>query len=144
MSFAEFTPQRGATIPEHNRLRGLDVGNPHPQYAVAGHGHVTFEWINVTSFQNGWVNFGGVYVPARYCKLNGIVHLQGQVKSGVIGSPMFVLPSGYRPSARLYLPCLNQSAGARLDIEANGNVIIMNGAAAPTDAGFNLSFPADA
>ena len=25
---------RGAFVPEHNRLRGLDVGNPHPQYAL--------------------------------------------------------------------------------------------------------------
>ena len=30
---------RGAGIPEHNRLRGLDQGNPHPQYAGAAHDH---------------------------------------------------------------------------------------------------------
>lgn len=45
MSFAEFGGVRGAQIPEHNRLRGLESGNPHPQYQLAGgyaaddHGH---------------------------------------------------------------------------------------------------------
>ena len=36
MSFADFGVARGAQIPEHGRLRGLEVGNPHPQYQVAG------------------------------------------------------------------------------------------------------------
>lgn len=39
MSFAEFAAPRGATVPEHGRLRGLDIGNPHPQYAEAAHPH---------------------------------------------------------------------------------------------------------
>lgn len=40
MSFTEFGhDRRGATVPEHNRLRGLEDGNPHPQYAEADHGH---------------------------------------------------------------------------------------------------------
>ena len=145
MTFTDLIGGRsGAGVPSHNRLRGLEDGNPHPQYSLDGHAHASYSWTDVPTFLNSWTNFGGEYVPARYCKSNGIVHLQGMVKSGTIGLPMFVLPAGYRPNYRLYLPCLNQSAAARLDVDADGNVYIMNGAATPTDAGFGVSFPADA
>lgn len=39
MSFADFGVPRGAQIPEHGRLRGLEVGNPHPQYSLTEHDH---------------------------------------------------------------------------------------------------------
>lgn len=39
MSFADFGVQRGATIPDHNRLRGRDVGDPHPTKADVNHVH---------------------------------------------------------------------------------------------------------
>lgn len=32
MTFTEFGPNSRANVPEHNRLRGLDQGDPHPQY----------------------------------------------------------------------------------------------------------------
>lgn len=35
MTFTEFGPNSRANVPEHNRLRGLDQGNPHPQYLRA-------------------------------------------------------------------------------------------------------------
>lgn len=38
MSFLEFG-RRAADVPEHARLRGLEVGNPHPQYSLADHSH---------------------------------------------------------------------------------------------------------
>lgn len=51
MSFVDI-PGGGATVPEHNRLRGLDRGDPHTQYllrseaeadyAQAGHTHARF------------------------------------------------------------------------------------------------------
>lgn len=39
MTFTEFGPNSRANVPEHNRLRGLDQGDPHPQYADDGHDH---------------------------------------------------------------------------------------------------------
>jgi microcystin-dependent protein len=42
VSFVELGPQRGANIPEHNRLRGLEVGNPHSQYSTVDHIHTTY------------------------------------------------------------------------------------------------------
>lgn len=39
MTFTEFGPNSRANVPEHNRLRGLDQGDPHPQYADATHDH---------------------------------------------------------------------------------------------------------
>lgn len=35
MTFVEFGPNSGARVPQHNRLRGLAEGNPHPQYLLA-------------------------------------------------------------------------------------------------------------
>lgn len=39
MTFTEFGPNSRANVPEHNRLRGLDQGDPHPQYADVDHTH---------------------------------------------------------------------------------------------------------
>ena len=39
MSFIDVPGGGGATVPEHNRLRGLDRGNPHPQYSQTTHSH---------------------------------------------------------------------------------------------------------
>ncbi|WP_374020487.1 hypothetical protein ABU162_13235 [Paenibacillus thiaminolyticus] len=57
-------------------------------------------WITPTLL-NGWVSWGERWTPPQYYKDdNGIVHLRGLVKGGVIdsGKAMFVLPQGYRPS----------------------------------------------
>lgn len=47
---------------------------------------------------NSWVNFGGTTGAAGYTLDRlGNVTLQGSVKSGTVGDPIFVLPVGYRP-----------------------------------------------
>ncbi|MBG9795288.1 hypothetical protein ABD76_23625 [Paenibacillus dendritiformis] len=76
-------------------------------------------WITPTLL-NGWVSWGERWTPPQYYKDdNGIVHLRGLVKGGVIdgGKAMFVLPKGYRPSHSSAHVTYSQGAGVT---EANG------------------------
>lgn len=111
--------------------------------------HQDTGWHNVGAagepvFQSSWVNFGGIYVPARFRKVGGIVTVEGMVKSGIVPNAIFTLPAGYRPSIRLYFGGVVQSAFARLDVLATGEIAFQTGASTPSDAGFLFSFPADA
>jgi hypothetical protein len=68
-------------------LAGLLAAAPPPKFAAP-------------SMLNGWINFGDrPSRPAQYGKdALGWVHLAGVVKEGAIGSPIFVLPVGFRPA----------------------------------------------
>lgn len=51
------------------------------------------------AFENGWTNFGGGFEGARFWKdPEGVVHVEGLIKSGTVTSTMFTLPVGYRPA----------------------------------------------
>lgn len=80
------------------------------------------------TFQNSWVNFGSPYQNARYRKINGLVYIQGTVKTGASGTTIFTLPTGYRPPADLqYSIPLSGNAVGRLDITSAGAVVATNG-----------------
>jgi hypothetical protein len=71
---------------------------------------------------NSWVNYPG-NMPAGYYKDSfGIVHIQGMVKSGAIGSTIFTLPVGYRPSAGFNVATASNGAYGEIAIDANGVV----------------------
>jgi hypothetical protein len=73
------------------------------------------------AFENGWRNYP-TGEPARFYKDTlGIVHLSGEVMSGVHDSTMFTLPSGYRP---LYLQNLACMWGTRMRVTTSGTVRI--------------------
>jgi hypothetical protein len=64
-----------------------------------------------------WANYGSPWQDARFSRLNGVVHLDGLIRSttGAVGN-IFTLPAGYRPSGQsLY--------------SANGNPTYTTGAA---------------
>lgn len=77
------------------------------------------------TFANSWVNYGAPYQAARYTKVNGIVYLEGVIKSGVVGSAAFTLPAGFRPAAAIILPTQSSSGSnglGRIDITSAGVV----------------------
>lgn len=77
------------------------------------------------AFQNGWVNFGGIYGTAAFRKDPfGTVYLKGMVKSGTLGSNIYVLPVGYRPAARGIFASLGSNAVARIDVDSDGSVFV--------------------
>lgn len=83
-------------------------------------------WIAPTLL-NGWTNFGSGYETAGYYKdALGFIHLKGLIKSGAMGTAAFVLPSGYRPSYRKMFPVLTSGGIGRVDIDTEGNVLIIN------------------
>ncbi len=56
----------------------------------------------------------------------GFVHLHGNVKNGVIGQPMFILPAQYRPSKSMLISAMGASTGSqfnRIVIRPTGEVI---------------------
>jgi hypothetical protein len=101
-------------------------------------------WI-VATLINGWVNFGGIQPILSYYKDDmGIVRIKGRIKSGTIGTTVFILPAGYRPIDQATLPILQTngsaiSAGA-LDIGAGGTAQISPLNPVNDDVIINVSF----
>lgn len=83
----------------------------------------------VSAFLNGWSNAGGAYGSAQYYEMAGRVHLSGSVVGGTTtaGTPLFVLPAGYRPSVTMEFAVADADALGILRIDTSGNVIIRAG-----------------
>lgn len=83
----------------------------------------TTGWTNAT-YTNSWVSYGSPWSAARYMKDDlGVVHLDGLIASGTIGTSAFTLPAGFRPAyQQIYTALCNPNAIGRLDILTNGQV----------------------
>lgn len=78
----------------------------------------------VTAFTNSWVNYGSGYTSAAYWKDPfGMVHIEGLIKSGSVGSAAFTLPLGYRPATNLVFGVESNGAHGRLDVNTSGTVV---------------------
>ena len=80
-------------------------------------------WTAVTP-ANSWTNVGSPYRAAGYRLVNGQVLLRGVMASGTIGSAMFTLGAGYRPSASVALNPVspNTNHAGLLTIASSGTV----------------------
>jgi hypothetical protein len=87
----------------------------------------TPRWIAPTLL-NSWVNYGSPQDSAGYHRdAAGRVHFRGTVKNGTIGSVVFVVPAGYRPSGRQGFATICGAPGdtfAVVLIDSNGNVTL--------------------
>lgn len=93
---------------------------------------------------NSWVNYSITpgYAHTGYIKdENGTVFIRGFIKSGTIGTTVFTLPVGYRPSQRILRSVMCNTNNGRLDIYNNGAVVPTGG----TNGWFSLeiSFKAE-
>lgn len=78
-------------------------------------------WLYPT-FQNGWVNYGGTFTPARYRKSAGnMVYIDGLIKSGTMNATAFQLATGYRSTHRIIMSTMS------VDNAANNRIDIING-----------------
>jgi hypothetical protein len=80
-------------------------------------------WIAPT-LTNSWVWYGSVSYEPKYSKdEQGLVRLRGMIKSGVITSSAFNLPSGYRPAQSVRFAVVSNAAFGEIQVNPNGDVI---------------------
>ncbi|MCK6077907.1 hypothetical protein [Paenibacillus silvae] len=103
-------------------------------------------WITPTLL-NGWTNYndsGSFYNVAYIKDALGYVHLRGLIRSGAVGTAVFVLPTGYRPkSAMIFASISTGSNIARIDVRASGIVFLDTGNSATFITLDNISFLAE-
>lgn len=84
-------------------------------------------WTTVT-FQNSWVNYGGVFETTAYTKNSlGEVRLRGMVRSGTVNAAIFTLPVGFRPTLQKVFVVIANAAIGRVDVRTNGEVLLVTG-----------------
>lgn len=106
----------------------LDVLRPLPAPAVEA-------WI-APSLTNSWADYGSPFNPSGYYRdPYGVVHLRGTIKSGVVGSSAFTLPSGYRPANTELFAAISNGAVGRAAVDNSGGVT--------PDVGSNVYFSLD-
>lgn len=81
------------------------------------------------AFQNSWVNYDTTtFYGLRYWKdPMDIVHIEGLIKLGTIGTTIFTLPAGYRPTNGHLFVVISNGAIGRVDIAPTGNVVATAG-----------------
>jgi hypothetical protein len=136
-----------------------DGGDVHFHYNTSKkltikNGEIVNEARIAPSLLNGWVNYGGNYLPASYWKdKNGVVHLSGLIKNGTTaaGTTLFVLPAGYRPAgveihinhSPNYVSGQRQFDFVRIDVYHDGNVVLQTVASASWISLAGISFKAE-
>jgi len=74
---------------------------------------------------NGWANYGNGTASAAVASINGIVHLQGGIKTSGTNPEPFTLPVGDRPAHNVFVPAdLCNGDNGRLDITPTGVVTV--------------------
>lgn len=108
-------------------------------------GSASVTWNNMT-LQSGWVAFGGAYSTPQFTKTSdGVVHLKGLITGGTNadGTLLVTLPAGYRPKEHLLLSTVDYAQRARLDVNADGTVLIYYSASNGWMSFDGLSFVAE-
>lgn len=113
------------------------------------HSHPEIEdtgWLDLTPYLvNGWVNYDNTYGPPRYRRKNGIVYVQGLIRSGTLGAIVATLPAGFRPPAgipKLLFSVLGDAnVPNRYDVDTNGNIINAGGASNGWSSLTGITFP---
>lgn len=78
----------------------------------------------VPALDNAWIGLGGEYVNPRYFKTaDNRVMIEGAMQSGTDGT-IFTLLEGYRPAARMIFTCYSAGGPYRVDVLANGEVVV--------------------
>lgn len=102
-------------------------------------------WTAMT-LTNGWSNYGaGGYQVAQYTKINGVVYIQGLIKSGTLGSSgYFTMPVGYRPAGHLQWTSMSAGGVADLRVFSTGAACVYALVSGTTaSVSITCSYPAD-
>ena len=106
---------------ENEKQREIDHANRSAE--LAGKANKKQEdWITPT-LSNGWEAQSVAQTPRYYKDEFGIVHLEGCVKSGLNGSDLFVLPTGYKTFfTQRYAASNSDTTVGRVDVRDGGAV----------------------
>lgn len=86
----------------------------------------------VPPLSSGWVDFGGGFAGAQYqTSFDGWVTVTGLVKSGTDGT-ILTLPVGSRPAETLIFQTFTAAGTCRVDVLADGRILLANSSAAYT------------
>jgi hypothetical protein len=104
------------------KMRIKDDGN------VTIAGKILNEAWQTPTLLNAWTNLGGGFNTTEYyIDKESVVHLKGIVKNGTIGTVIFSLPVGYRPTAQYVFTVISGTGFGRVDVASNGDVIVGSG-----------------
>lgn len=108
-------------------------------------GRETQPWV-YPALSNSWANYATGYALTRYKRENGVVYVEGLIKSGTVNATVFNLPANYRPSETLIF--IGQANLGLADIRVSnvGNVWVAGYYAGGNNGDVslsNVSFPAD-
>lgn len=98
-------------------------GGPNVFLNITRDAAAQYDWITITSFTNSWLDYGGVLPTSAYYKdAEGVVHLRGAVKSGIINTIAFTLPVGYRPLGNVQVATVSNNAFGMVIVNTGGGV----------------------
>jgi hypothetical protein len=82
-------------------------------------------WTAVT-YTNSWADYDATTYNGGGFRIDdeGRVYLRGLIRSGTLNTSGFTLPTGYRPSRRCVFVCISNNAIGRIDVYADGTVVI--------------------
>ena len=93
--------------------------------AAAAQAATTIPAFTPLTLVNGWANYGNGTASAAVASINGIVHLQGGIKTSGTNPEPFTLPVGDRPAHNVFVPAdLCNGDNGRLDITPTGVVTV--------------------
>lgn len=98
------------------------------------------------AFQTGWANFGGGHRTARYRKVGDDVTVEGLVvRSSGTGASPFTLPAGYRPPLTVLSAHIDGgNTLSRIDMQANGQLVVVSATTSLAYLDINLRFTTSA
>ena len=112
----------GISIPTGKTLSGAGAIN------ITGTITSTHATPAAVSYENSWVDYGAPFNGVKYYKdASGLVHVEGEMKSGTVGAVAFTLPSGYRPSGSLQFVSMTNTGAGAITVDTSGGVTVNSG-----------------
>lgn len=118
-------------------IQGIIYGEPGSSYTLHD------PWVSATLINN-WSVYGQ-NTPSYFKDSLGVVHIRGEVTGGAVNTVIFTLPTGYRPSVRMWFP-INSNDGnniyGMIQIAGDGTVKLVTGGTSYLGL-VNISFVAE-
>lgn len=109
----------------NNSVIGVSATESDTVWVAGNRGYKALHVVGAASgpaFQNSWAAYGGYMAPRYYRDIEGTVFLEGMAQGGAVGSVLFTLPAGFRPSAKVAFAVASNAAFGWLSVDSAGLV----------------------